>query len=115
MNDVETPDRHHRCKVYDAPMDLTEAQKTMLPVLERHPLEYAGIFGSFARGEQTAASDVDILVKFTGRPTFAGYLKLDEELRSALGRDVDLVTEGGVSKLLRPYVEQDLKVVYGQR
>ncbi len=74
-----------------------------------------GIFGSYARNEQTENSDIDILVKFIGAPTFASYLRLEENLRNRLGREVDLITEGGVNKFLRPYIERDLKLVYGQR
>ena len=78
-------------------------------------MQYAGIFGSVARGEAGPKSDVDILVKFIGPATFISYLRLDENLRSKLGREIDLITEGAVNKFLRPYIEKDLKVIYGQR
>ena len=47
---------------------------------------------------RAVGSDVDILVKFASRPTFAGYLRLDDALRASLGREIDLVTVGGVNK-----------------
>jgi len=96
-------------------MTLDEVKEKIIPILEQSGLQYAGVFGSVARGEARADSDVDILVKFSGPPTFASYLRLDESLRNQLGRDVDLVTEGAVNKFLRPYIEQDLQVIYGQR
>lgn len=96
-------------------MDIQEIAEKTLPILQKYGIKYAGVFGSVARGETRSDSDIDILVKFNGSPTFAGYLKLDESLRSALGREIDLVTEGGVNKFLRPYIERDLKVIYGQR
>jgi len=96
-------------------MTLEEVIGKITPILEQCGVEYAGIFGSVARGEDRADSDVDILVKFSGPPTFAAYLRLDDSLRERLGRDVDLVTEGAVNKFLRPYIERDLKIVYGQR
>lgn len=96
-------------------MTLEEIKAKIIPLLKANPVEYIGIFGSVARGEAEPNSDVDVLVKFKGRPTFAAYLKLDESLRNRLGRDVDLITEGAVNKFLRPQIEQDLIMIYGQR
>lgn len=96
-------------------MTLEEIKEKIVPVLKENPVEYLGVFGSVARGEATEKSDVDVLVKFQGSPTFAAYLKLDESLRQSLGRDIDLVTEGAVNKFLRPQIERDLKLIYGKR
>lgn len=96
-------------------MTLKEVREKIHLVLEENPVEYIGVFGSVARGEASPESDVDVLVKFSGRPTFAAYLKLDESLRRQLGREVDLVTEGAVNKFLRPCIERDLKMIYGKR
>jgi hypothetical protein len=96
-------------------MELEEVKEKITPVLEEYGVEYAGVFGSVARGEATAESDVDILVKFKGLPTFAGYLKLDNDIRKILNRDIDLLTEGSVNKHLRPFIERDLRIIYGSR
>lgn len=96
-------------------MNIQEVRKKALPVLERSDVAYAGVFGSVARGEETADSDIDILVKFKKRPTFSAYLQLDDTLREALGLDIDLLTEGGVNKYLRPQIEQDFTLIYGTR
>ena len=96
-------------------MTLEEVKEKITPILKESGVQYAGVFGSVARGEAKPGSDVDILVKFIGMPTFAGYLKLDDDLHAKLGQDVDLVTVGAVNKFLRPYIERDLKTVYGQR
>ncbi|OGE82357.1 MAG: hypothetical protein A3B10_02670 [Candidatus Doudnabacteria bacterium RIFCSPLOWO2_01_FULL_44_21] len=96
-------------------MTIEEVKEKIVPVLKQSGVEYAGIFGSVARGDASASSDVDILVKFQSSPTFAGYLKLDENLRRVLNHDIDLVTVGAVNKFLRPQIERDLKLIYGQR
>lgn len=51
------------------------------------------LFGSVARGEATAASDVDVLVGFDGPATYDRYFGLKFFLEDLLGRKVDLVTE----------------------
>ena len=96
-------------------MQLQEIQQKITPLLQRSNIEYAGDFGSVARGEATGNSDIDILVKFRNQPTFSAYLKLDNDLRKELGQDIDLLTEGSVNKFLRPQIEQDLKIIYGSR
>ncbi len=98
-------------------MDMTieEITKTITPLLTKSRVQYAGVFGSVARGEARADSDVDILIKFSDPGTFDAYLQLDESLRNALGKDIDLITEGSINKFMRPSIERDLKIVYGQR
>lgn len=66
------------------------------------------LFGSVARGEATAASDLDVLVEFEGAATFDGYMDLRDLLERLSGRRVDLVTERALKPLLRTRVEKDL-------
>ena len=72
------------------------------------PVLKAWLFGSFARGEETPRSDVDILFvpDRSGKPftlfTHGGMLM---DLQELLGRDVDLVEEGS----LRPYAAETAK------
>ena len=69
------------------------------------------VFGSAARDELTESSDVDVLVEFKGPATFAAYMDLKFYLEDLLGRPVDLVTDKGLRRELRPYVEKELVVV----
>ncbi|MFL5384418.1 MAG: nucleotidyltransferase family protein [Longimicrobiaceae bacterium] len=62
-----------------------------LPEMERFDVRSIAVFGSVARDEATAASDVDVLVEF-GRATFDGYMGLKFFLEDLLGRPVDLAT-----------------------
>ena len=54
-----------------------------------------GLFGSFARGEATNTSDVDIIVKFD-KPIGWDFIILKEYLEDILNREVDLVTEEAI-------------------
>lgn len=53
----------------------------------------AVLFGSFARGEQTDASDVDFFLGLDPSCTSSDYLSLLDSLASALGRDVDVTVK----------------------
>jgi len=73
-----------------------------------------GIFGSFARGEETKKSDVDILVDFKeGYATLRNFVRLSEYLETLFRRKVDLLTEPSLSGLIRPYIEQDVIWIEG--
>ena len=70
------------------------------------------VFGSFARGEEREDSDVDLLVRFADRKTLLDLVRIEEEFEHALGRKVDLVTEGGLHPRLRDRVLRDARVLY---
>jgi len=93
-------------------MTIEEVKQKASPVLEQHGVAYAAVFGSVARGEDKAQSDVDILVRL-GRPTgMVGYMQLVEGLERSLDKKVDLVTEQSLNQHVRPYVVPDLKTIY---
>jgi uncharacterized protein len=75
--------------------------------IERLGAESLRLFGSVARGEASADSDVDILVSFREKPTFSGYMKLRIFLEDLLGARVDLITDSGLRDKVRPFVEKD--------
>jgi len=73
-----------------------------------------GIFGSFARGEQTKKSDVDVLVDFAeGYATLRNFVDLAERLEALFRRNVDLITVEGIDKYIRPRVEAEVIWVEG--
>jgi uncharacterized protein len=75
--------------------------------------ERIGIFGSFAREENTPESDLDILVKFKKGITLLQLIKLENELSEKLGVKVDLVTEGAITnKKLKKHIKKDLKIIF---
>jgi uncharacterized protein len=75
------------------------------------------VFGSYARGETTSQSDVDLLVAFRPagkRPPLGLFevIRLEKELEIKLGCAVDLVTEEGLSPRILSKVEKDRVVLY---
>ena len=81
----------------------------IIALAERHGARNVRVFGSFARGEATETSDVDLLVSTTEHtsPWFPAGLKLD--LEQLLGRRVDVVTEDGLYWLLRQRVLREAR------
>ncbi len=65
------------------------------------------LFGSVARDETAAESDVDILVTFVKTPGIFGFLELKEYLENLLQCSVDLVTKNALKKQFRKQVIQE--------
>ena len=73
----------------------------------RYPIKRMALFGSWARGEQTPGSDVDILVDVA--PTIGlGIVSLAEELEQLLGLKVDLVSSRAIRPALWNEIEPEL-------
>ena len=77
-------------------------------IATRFSVSWIGVFGSVARGEQTEASDVDILVKFSRPVGFFTFLELEEYLSMHLGAPVDLVTLDAAKPLIRERVAAEV-------
>jgi len=56
-----------------------------------HPIRRVSLFGSYARGEATEESDVDLLVEYSRQPSLLNTLGFEEELGQELGVPVDVV------------------------
>ena len=76
-------------------------------LVERFGVAGLALFGSFARGDAGADSDVDILVRFDGPATSKSYFGTQFYIEDLLGRPVDLVTDKALRAEFRPYVEQE--------
>ena len=92
-----------------------ELGEKIVPLLRPYVKRIA-VFGSFARGDETADSDIDILVdlKPPGQRPSLGlkWFGLEEELKRILGREVELVSERAMSPFVRPYAEKDMVLLY---
>lgn len=84
-------------------------------ICEQNGISYLGLFGSYARNEQTADSDVDLLVRFRSPVGYFTLVEVQNILEKLFKKDVDLVTENALSKYIKPKVIGGLKTIYGSR
>jgi len=88
------------------PVTLIEAHATELRAFGARNI---GVFGSFARGEETPESDVDVYLEFAkGMKTYDNFFAIHELLENLFGRPIDLVTDESLgerkSRLILPTV-----------
>ena len=77
---------------------------------QKYHLRQLGIFGSYAREDKTAQSDIDLLVEFDG-PIGLEFVTLAEELESLLGVKVDLVSVNAIKPKMFKIIKKDLVYV----
>ncbi len=78
------------------------------------PVLKVWLFGSYARGEQTENSDVDILIVPDKSQHFSLFTLsgMYEDLKELLGREVDLITDGGLMPFARESADHDKILIY---
>ena len=79
-----------------------------------YPIEKAWVFGSYARGEETRKSDIDIMVRFNKDADISllDYIKIMNKLKDFLHKKVDLVEEGQLRRWAQESVDKEKILVY---
>lgn len=89
--------------------EIRQLLRRELPRLrEAYHIDKLGIFGSYAREENSENSDVDLLVTYVQVPGLLKFIALQEELSEVLGVKVDLVMKDSLKAGIRENVLQDL-------
>ena len=92
---------------------VTEVQKNIIinTIMPFHPVKI-GIFGSAARDAETDSSDIDILYRLENAVGLFNLVRIKDSLEEKLHKKVDLVSEKYVHPKLKPYIMNDLKIIY---
>ena len=83
---------------------LENKREDILRIATHHGAESVRIFGSFARGEANAESDVDILIKLSPGRSLLDVVAIKQDIGDLLGCEVDVVTEAALSPYIRDQV-----------
>jgi uncharacterized protein len=94
-------------------MKIEEIKAAIKPILIRHHVKRAGIFGSMAKGNATSKSDIDILVELGDEISLLEFVGIKYELEDLLGRKVDLVEYQAVKPRLKNRIMSEEIRIYG--
>lgn len=93
--------------------------KTVVKILKQHQKELAkqgvrklSIFGSVARNESNAKSDIDILIDFDAKRGLFAFAGIKLYLEDILHCEVDLVTKNALHPALKSQILQEAKHVF---
>ena len=93
--------------------NIIEIKRKIRPTLERHGVKKAAVFGSFARGEESRESDVDILIEFqqSNDKSLLDLVALKLDLEDILEKKVDVVEYSTIKPLLRKNILKEQVLV----
>jgi predicted nucleotidyltransferase len=107
------------CKQINKASDMTTQAMTKVisDYFKTQPVSRAWIFGSFARGEETEESDIDILVEYdkNARISLLTISHMMGELEKSTGRRVDLIEEGCLLPFAVDSANHDKKLIYERK
>jgi uncharacterized protein len=90
--------------------ELKKIKPVIIKILKKNGIKKAGIFGSYARGEQRKKSDIDILIKYD--KSLLKLVGIEMELEKILNKKVDLLTYGGINPLLKKkIIDEEMRVI----
>lgn len=99
-------------KIAKKNLTIKQIAKLAVPVLKKNDVTRAGIFGSYARGEAKKRSDVDFLIKITGRKSLLDVVGLQLDLQEKLRKKVDLVEYQEIHPSLKKQIlSEEVKIL----
>ena len=96
---------------------LNNYQSDLKRIAKEHKLSYMALYGSYARGEATPESDVDLMIEFEEgtSKSLLDLVRLQQRLSDLLQKKVDLVTKNSLDRYIKPYIQDDIQVIYEKK
>ena len=87
--------------------------KSIKDYFKTRPVLKAYLFGSYVRGVADNKSDIDILVDLDySQKIGLQFIQMKLDLEKLLNNEVDLVSSNGMSKYIKPLVDQEKRLLY---
>ena len=84
--------------------DRSSIEESVRAIAPRYGISYVSLFGSYARGEQTESSDVDVLIETDDGFTLLDAVSFENALEDALECDVDVISRRALTGSFRSHV-----------
>jgi hypothetical protein len=92
-------------------IDIEEIKHKTIPILLKHGVKKAGLFGSSARGDTRDDSDIDILVEIDDDISLLDFVGIKLEIEESLGKKVDLVEYSTIKPLIREKIINEQVII----
>lgn len=95
-------------------ISITEIKEKTIPILQHYPVDKAILFGSYANGNATKTSDIDLYIDTNGKLRGLDFVGLLEILVDTLGIDIDLIDKSHIESdsLIIQEIENRGMVIY---
>ena len=84
-------------------------------ICKSNDISYLGLFGSYATGKQKEDSDIDLLVDFAKTKSLLEKGRALVELKELFNREVDLVSRKNIKPSLKPFINNQVITLYGEK
>ena len=91
--------------------DTLRKLRALKPSLKEWKIKRLRVFGSVARGTATAQSDIDLIVDFFEKPSYFGFIGMEQELSEKLGKKVELFTEDSIHSFIKEKIINEARDV----
>lgn len=97
-------------------MNLSKNQiKLIADFFSKQPVLKAYLFGSYSRNKRAKNSDIDLLVELDhSQPIGLEFIQMQIDLQKILSKKVDLVSARGLSKHIKPILDEEKKLIYAR-
>lgn len=80
--------------------------------LKEYGIKKIALFGSYVKGKQNEASDIDLLIEFEiGKKNYDNFIQLAYYLEDLFGKKTELVTTESLSPYIKPYILREIEYV----
>lgn len=86
-------------------------KEIVVPILKRHNVKRASLFGSIVRDDYTEGSDIDILVELQEDTSLLDFIDIKLEIEDATNKKVDLVEYDMIKPALRKYILSEQEAI----
>lgn len=100
-------------KIGEEMLSIEEIRSAVQKAGKKYGIKSAYLFGSYARGEATEGSDIDIIIEKGRLQTYHDYSGFRFDLIDELGTDVDVLTTEGIKPRFYNLIKDDRVLLYG--
>ncbi|MCC6722443.1 MAG: nucleotidyltransferase domain-containing protein [Bacteroidia bacterium] len=80
----------------------------IIKILNPYNPTMVGIFGSYARSQESKNSDIDILIDLNEKFNLLDLIGIEQKLSDTLNRKIDLITVRSLNEQIKPYILKDI-------
>jgi len=94
--------------------DIESIKSILVPKFQKYGVVKCGLIGSYARGEATPVSDIDLLFKINKSMSLMEWETFEKDIRDSLDKDVDFIEFGAFSPRVEKEIQKELIIIYEQ-
>lgn len=89
-----------------------DIREKIIEILKQYGIKRISVFGSYARGDATTESDIDLIVEFPESTSLLDHVGMEIELSELLNKKIDILSQNGISPYIKEKILEEAIVIY---